>query len=167
MLRSWGEGSTIPVNNPGGLGAPAAAGDATWLHAHAPAAPWAEPGGAVGVDYASLMSAGAFIYGVGTYQFEGTQDMVNDVQAWLDNPTSNFGWMLRVQDEDLPFTARRFGSREDPNAAPQLTIDFVVVPEPGTAALAGLGLALAWAGRRRLRARGPDRKTMGNPAPPH
>jgi hypothetical protein len=161
MLRSWGEGSTLPINNPGGLGAPAAVGDATWLHARFASQPWAEPGGAAGADYSSLMSAGAFIYGVGTYQFEGTQDMVNDVQAWLDNPASNFGWMLRVQDEDLPFTARRFGSREDPNAAPQLTIDFVVVPEPGTAALAGLGLALCWAGRRRLRARTPTRPATG------
>src|SRR6185503_1101524 len=30
MLRSWGEGSTIPTDNAGGLGAPASPGDATW-----------------------------------------------------------------------------------------------------------------------------------------
>lgn len=141
MLSPWGEGNTIPINNPGGLGAPAAPGDATWLHRLASSESWAEPGGAAGTDYSSVISSAAFVYGVGTYHFEGTQDMIDDLQSWLEQPQSNFGWMLRCQDEDLPFTARRFGSREDPENAPLLTIEFMVVPEPGTLALAGIGLA--------------------------
>lgn len=144
MLVPWGEGSAIPVNNPGGLGAPAMPGDATWLHRLAFSQTWAEPGGAADIDYSSLVSSASFIAGVGTYQFEGTQDMVNDLQSWLDQPQSNFGWMLRCQDEELPFTARRFGSREDPENAPILTIEFVVVPEPGVLALAALGLGWGW-----------------------
>ena len=64
-----------------------------------------------------------------------------DLQEWLAHPTSNFGWMFMCDDEATPFTARRFGSHEDPNASPQLTIQFTPVPEPGTGALVFLGLA--------------------------
>jgi hypothetical protein len=60
--------------------------------------------------------------------------------------------MFMCDDEATPFTARRFGSREDPNASPQLTIQFMAVPEPGTAALVLLGLSVL-AGATRLRRR--------------
>ena len=140
VLRPWGEGSTIPVGNPGGLGAPAAPGDATWLYRFAFNETWAAPGGAPDIDYVNTLSSSAFVYGLGTYHFEGSQDMISDVQSWLDHPESNFGWMLMCETEELPFTARRFGSRENPNSAPVLTIEFTPVPEPGTLALGAVGL---------------------------
>jgi len=140
VLQPWGEGNTIPVGNPGGLGAPAAPGDATWLYRFAFNETWAAPGGAADVDYVNTLSSSAFIYGLGTYHFEGSQDMIGDVQSWLDHPESNFGWMLMCQTEELPFTARRFGSRENPNSAPVLTIEFIPVPEPGTLSLGAIGL---------------------------
>jgi len=47
--------------------------------------------------------------------------------------------MLKSQSEELPFTARRFASREDPNGAgPLLFIDYQPIPEPGTWALLGI-----------------------------
>src|SRR5207244_575593 len=49
---------------------------------------------------------------------------VNDIQTWLDNPASNFGWILISRSEEVSQTARRFGSREDIANAPQLTIEF-------------------------------------------
>jgi PEP-CTERM motif len=147
VLRSWGEGTTIVDDNAGGLGAPAMPGDATWLHRFAFSDLWGAPGGAAGIDYKSEFSSSLFIFDLDLYEFEGTPDMIADVQYWLDNPTNNFGWMLRTQSEEVPFTGRRFASREDPNGGgPRLIIDYTVVPEPGTVALCGLGL-LCLAGR--------------------
>jgi hypothetical protein len=151
MLRSWGEGETFADN---GFGSPSAAGDATWNHRSSGQDEWAEPGGAVDVDYSGLLSSGALVYGLGTTRFEGTADLIADVQSWLDHPESNYGWMLLCQNEDLPFTARRFGSREDPNSAPTLRIEFVTVPEPGVLMLGFVGcIALKFAGRFKIHGR--------------
>lgn len=57
--------------------------------------------------------------------------MAEDVQAWIDDPASNFGWVM-IGEEDLPQTVRRFGSRENPDRAirPMLTIAYEAGP-PG------------------------------------
>ena len=147
MLRPWGEGNTFATK---GMGSPAQPGDATWNYASASGDSWSEPGGGIGVDFAAQQSSGVFIYGLGTYQFEGTPELANEIQSWLDHPESNFGWMLLCETEELPFTARRFGSREDPQSAPVLTIEFVTVPEPGVLAMGAAGLAVL-IGRRSIR----------------
>lgn len=156
VLRDWGEGTTVPMNNPGGLGAPAASGDATWFHRFAFDQPWRAPGGEAEVDYLSLSSGAIIMYGTvdSPYTFESTSESVADVQFWLDNPASNFGWMLMTDFEDVPFTARRFASREDPlGRGPTLTIEYTIVPEPGTVALFMVGAAVAGGGlRRRVKA---------------
>ena len=145
MLRSWGEGETFAVN---GFGTPAAVGDATWSHRFSTQDEWAVPGGAVDVDYSGLLSSGALVYGVGTTRFEGSADLIADVQSWLDHPELNHGWMLLCQNEELPFTARRFGSREDPNSAPALRIEFVTVPEPGVLMLGFIACVALTVARR-------------------
>jgi len=151
MLRPWGEGTTIVEDNAGGMGAPAMAGDATWLHRFAFSDAWGAPGGAAGIDYQAEFSGSAFIFDVDIYRFEGTPAMIADIQYWLDNPTINFGWMLISQSEELPFTGRRFASREDLNGGgPRLIVDYTVVPEPGIMALCGLGF-LCLVVRRRKR----------------
>ena len=79
MLQSWGEGSSVPTDNAGGLGAPSMPGDATWMHRFAfTDLLWGEPGGEAGVDYAAPASSSTFIYSTGAYQFEGTVDLVLD-----------------------------------------------------------------------------------------
>lgn len=130
MMRSWGEGSAIPTDNGGGLGAPAMPGDATWLERFASSDPWAAPGGAAGIDYAPSVSSSTLVYGTGAYEFEGTQEMVRDVQSWLNNPNANYGWMLITEAEEMNFTARRFASREDFSGGPSLIIEYDIVPEP-------------------------------------
>ena len=52
--------------------------------------------------------------------------MVADVQAWLDNPASNFGWLM-LGDETAIATAKRFDTRESASP-PMLTIEFTPAP---------------------------------------
>ena len=126
MFRPWGEGVNIATNNSGGLGAPAWPGDATWLCSYYPTNFWSAPGGAAGMDFSSEESSSQRIEGSDTYTFPSTFELVDDVQTWVRNPASNFGWMLICSDEGLRFTSRRFNSREDPNAAPQLEITYFI-----------------------------------------
>ncbi len=44
-----------------------------------------------------------------------------DVQGWLDSPSSNYGWLLRAQDEAA--AAARFSSREG-TSPPSLRITY-------------------------------------------
>jgi len=129
MLRPWGEGDKVATTIPG-QGMPATDGEATWRHAFFPTNQWTVPGGASGVDFSDVESSFQFIYGTGQspYRFESTPELVADAQGWVNDPQSNYGWMLLCDDEATPFTARRFGSREDPNAPPRLEIEFLAPP---------------------------------------
>src|SRR5438105_5696276 len=49
--------------------------------------------------------------------------MVADVQLWLDNPASNFGWLVLGDESDIA-TAKRFDTRESASP-PVLTIQHV------------------------------------------
>ena len=126
MLQPWGEGTNNATSNPG-QGTPATPGGATWLHRFFPTNTWAAPGGASGIDYVSEGSSFQQIEDPdhSPYRFNSTPEMVADVQAWLSNPETNFGWML-IGGDNLIFTARRFGSREDPNALPLLEVSYTV-----------------------------------------
>src|ERR1041385_4102607 len=127
MLRSWGEGSTLPLDNRGGLGGPAQPGDATWNSpSFGTSQTWGTPGGAAGIDYVPNFSGSALIYGrdQSPYGFESNPETVGDVQFWLDHPNANFGWMLISSSEDTSSTARGFASREDLlGRGPTLTVD--------------------------------------------
>ena len=129
MLRPWGEGANpTPFISPG-FGLPALPGDATWTHASWGTNAWTVPGGLEGVDYSATISTTTEIAETRTqpYFFE-SGGTIADVQFWLDHPESNFGWMLKSEDELSRFTARRFGSREleDPGESPQLVITYVL-----------------------------------------
>ncbi|MCL4209692.1 MAG: hypothetical protein KJZ68_03420, partial [Phycisphaerales bacterium] len=97
-------------------------GDATWLHRFHDTVFWTQPGG----DYVAAASASRVVGGLGAYVWGSTPAMVADVQAWLDNPGSNFGWIV-IGDESTTTTAKRFDSREHPTQAnrPRLTIDYL------------------------------------------
>jgi hypothetical protein len=125
VLRSWGEGVTVPETQPG-LGVPANEGDATWNARFFPATSWAAPGGVEGIDFSGQPSSSVIIDTLGIFPFDGTFELIDDIQDWLDHPEANFGWMLLCQAESTRFTARQFASREysNPEMAPQLTIQY-------------------------------------------
>lgn len=140
MLQPWGEGRTLPElpDTSPGLGGPADVGDATWTHRFfGTDATWATPGGAEGIDYVQDASSSTIVLGVedSPYTFESTRATVNDVQTWLDHPSTNFGWMLRTLEEGFNFTARRFASREtvDP---PRMQVEYTPpMPAPSLTVL--------------------------------
>lgn len=140
LLADWGEGSSIPPA--GGQGAPSTPGDATWIHRFFDSEFWSSPGG----DFTDSPSASTIIAGAGVYSWTATPAMIADLQSWLDNPATNFGWMIRGGEESLT-TAKRIDSREnaDPAARPLLTIEYI----PGPATPAVMGLAWIALGRRR------------------
>jgi len=126
VQQDWGEGTS--ANGPPGpgatigVGAPTTAGDATWIHAVAPNTFWANPGGDFdGSPSATSMMDGAS--GLGIQSFS-SPTMVADVQAWLLDGASNFGWLLRAEDETSRRSARRFDSREsgDPSVTPRIEV---------------------------------------------
>ena len=118
LLKDWGEGDS---NHPGGRGAPATKGDATWLHTFFDRAVWTQPGG----DFARKASAIQAVDDGERYRWGSTPKMVKDVKRWLKSPEENFGWVL-IGNESAPKTAKRFSSREngDESAQPQLAVSY-------------------------------------------
>jgi hypothetical protein len=149
ILQSWNEGTQISGEEGLGAGAPAAPGEATWNNRFAGGTLWAQPGGQAGVDFSTTISSLAFVGGAGDeIIFASGPALIAEVQFWLDNPASNFGWMLKTESEAVGKTARSFASRES-GFGPTLTLSYTVVPEPSTVALAGLFLICFGAIRRR------------------
>ena len=103
VLAAWGEGASV---SSGGSGAPSAPGDATWVHTFYPDQLWSSPGG----DFSAASSAVQMVGTSGPHTWS-SPDMVADAQLWLDNPSMNFGWLLRG-DEATASSVRRFDSRE-------------------------------------------------------
>lgn len=145
-LADWGEGTSDAPREEGG-GTSATAGDATWIHTFFPGSLWTNPGG----DFLAAASATQIVGGVGSYSWNSAV-MVSDVQGWLDNGSSNFGWIV-VGDESGFELAKRFDTRENPNQAfrPTLTIDFTPIPEPSMCLFCGLAIASLVTPRRRAR----------------
>jgi hypothetical protein len=118
MLAGWGEGTS---NASGGGGAPAAPGDATWLHRFFPNSLWSSPGG----DFATGASAATAVPDTGTYVWSGP-DLVADIQSWIDGSATEFGWMVRGE-EGVSQSVRRIDSREvaEPVFRPLLWLEFL------------------------------------------
>ena len=133
---NWGEGtSDAGKGEGGGVLANATAGDATWLHNLFSGSQWMSPGG----DFAAEVSASQRVVNQGSFLWSDSA-LVADVQRWLDTPSENFGWVLRLEEEGA--RALRFGSFNGPVAArPRLIVDFTAIPEPNVAVLLGAGLA--------------------------
>ncbi len=105
--------------------------------------PWSAPGGQSGVDFLSYASSFAILNGPGlTNQFMDNggypyYGLAHDVQAWLNNPSQNFGWVLAAADETKIGTVLSLDSREAPLNQPALAVTYlapfapIVITSPG------------------------------------
>jgi hypothetical protein len=117
VLTNWGEGTSLGS----GAGATATTNDATWQNTFYPSSNWTTNGG----DFVSTASATA----VGIYNeltIWTSPQMLNDVTAWMANPATNFGWLIKGQ-ENIQGSAKAFASREGLSLYPRtLTIVYTI-----------------------------------------
>lgn len=119
LQRVWGEGEAQIPSEPGGLGAPAAAGDATWGEARYTEESWTTPGG----DFLASASATAMAGQQGaTVVWEGP-GLTADVQAWVNDPGTNFGWIIITPDEGIIQRVKKFFSSEALVNRPVLVVE--------------------------------------------
>ncbi len=121
LTTDWGEsGSHAPGNE--GSGATAQTGDATWINNFFGSSSWLSPGG----DFNAVASASQTVVNTGQVVFS-SNNLISDVQNWLDNPSTNRGWIL-IGDETTNATAQRFASREfaNSNERPTLSVSYEV-----------------------------------------
>jgi len=145
LSADWGEGTSFATSGRSGASSP---NDATWLHRFFSTTPWATPGG----DFVARVSASATMNtSFQAYTWTGP-GMVQDVQGWLNSPSTNFGWII-IGDETITNTALRFNTKEALTVSnrPQLSITYTVVPEPGSAAMLSASALLLLGGRRSRR----------------
>ena len=118
LLASWGEAGSHAAGEEG-EGAPAQPGDATWTHRSFGDAAWRTPGG----DFIAQPSATVSVDGAGPYAWT-SPGLATDVQAWIDEPSTNFGWILLAEASERR-AAKRFAGRShrDAGLRPTLTIE--------------------------------------------
>ena len=125
LSKNWGEGNS---DAPGeeGQGDAAATNDATWLHTFYNSQFWSSAGG----DFNSSASASASVGNPGNYNWSSSQ-MATDVQNWIDNPGTNYGWLVKHANESSSGTAKRFDSRQNPTSSnrPVLTVAYCTPPK--------------------------------------
>jgi uncharacterized repeat protein (TIGR03803 family) len=111
LIANWGSSDDV---------SPPAEGDATWNHAFFPNTKWTTPGG----DFETTATAST-----GNLE-EGAPliipNLTADVQSWVNNSSTNFGWMLKGTDDNIPYTAKIIYSRNHPveNLRPVLHVTY-------------------------------------------
>ena len=138
--KDWGEGGS----SGGGTGAPAQNGDATWIYNFYNTSSWNTIGG----DFRGASSAATTVNNAGQDYLWTAGTLVADVQAWVNNPGTNFGWFV-IGNETRNTSAQRFISSEgSATLGPRLTITYTI-PEPSSVLLGLAGAcALVWRRRR-------------------
>lgn len=120
LFVPWGEGTGVnqPGKFPGEVGRPAQAGESSWFMRQYPSNAWAIPGGAAGVDFASLPSGTGFIsdeISASPFLISSISNrMEADFQLWLEHPEQNHGWLMKVRNlsTNAFWSAKRFETPE-------------------------------------------------------
>jgi uncharacterized repeat protein (TIGR01451 family) len=132
-LLNWGEGTSnaaLAGRGGEGVGIQATTGDVTWFYTFFSTQRWTTPGG----DFVATASASTSVNGVGSYQWTGA-GLAADVQQWLDNPGTNFGWIL-TGNETASQTVKQFDTAANTtsSARPVLTVSYTP-PAPAVPSL--------------------------------
>ena len=130
VSQDWGEGAS---NAPGeeGKGTQAQTGDATWSHRFFSSSMWNSAGG----DFSGTASATTAVGATNRSYSWSSNGMVADVQGWVSNPATNFGWAI-IGAENVEGSAERFNSRENTSNPPQLSVTYTTpTPTPTPAQL--------------------------------
>ena len=118
VTADWGEGTSQGGMGEGGGGA-ATTDDATWVNTFFDTTDWTTPGG----DFdAAVLAATVVDSGIAGAYIWRSPAMAAGAQAWLDSPSTNFGWVL-TGDETESRTALRFSTRENSASAPVLCLE--------------------------------------------
>lgn len=125
VSQDWLEGATVATGSQGGGGA-ALAGDTTWLHTDYPNTLWSNAGG----DFDPVPSFSFELPDSGQASTGSQVGIATDLQFWLDNPSMNFGWLLKG-DETLASSARKLTSRQSVNSSdrPRIVLSYMVPGE--------------------------------------
>ena len=129
LNNDWGEGPSVYHGFGGGGGTQALTNDMTFLHTFYPTGIWTSAGG----DYDASSSAGTLVSYPTFNDFIPTPywssvQMIDDVQGWLDDPSSNFGWMV-IGSLTINATAKRLISGNSTNESkhPTLCVGFITL----------------------------------------
>ena len=129
LSKDWGEGLSASGGFGGGGGTQALTNDMTFTHTFYPTGFWASAGG----DFVAASSAGTSVTWptIADFipnHFWSSAQTVIDVQGWLDEPSSNFGWMV-IGSLTMIASAKRFISRNSTNESehPTLFVGFVTL----------------------------------------
>jgi hypothetical protein len=124
LTKDWSEGRSDAPDEEG-AGTAALPGDSTWLHTYYNTAFWNTPGG----DFVVATSASLPISETNPQActFGPSAGLVSDVQGWVNDPSSNFGWIM-LGDESTFATARRFNSRTNPDASTRPSLEVTYAP---------------------------------------
>lgn len=118
LLWPWGEGTGVVRD--------VEEGEVSWLHSEYPT-PWAVPGASgIGTDREGeplLRTAPTNV--VGAKHYLASEGLTEAVRGWLEDPASNFGLLLKVDNEDRRGILN-LASREvpDPTYFPKLVLHF-------------------------------------------
>ena len=138
ITQDWNEATvgTGDAASGGGDGVAPAAGDAVWTSSGI--APW-PAGGAFNATVSGSAIVGPIFDSLHTFTGAG---LITDVQSWVDNTTSNYGWIIRGL-EGGNNSSKRFSSKENTGGGganvPLLTVEYTTgvvytgldpVPEP-------------------------------------
>lgn len=129
LSRDWGEGASLATAGGGGMGAPSAPGDATWIHTFHPAGTWAAPGGefvAAPTCTLEMPIGGAF-----ASPPAAARALAAEVQQWRRGTLPNHGWLLKTDEVSASARARRIDSRESAGPRPELHVDFLPAGQVG------------------------------------